>query len=68
MPTVMTPLTDSIVRCCRVATSYGESLLGDIPEDQFAHMPHPTMNHPAFCIGHLSVSAWRRAVNLPGVM
>jgi hypothetical protein len=30
-------------------------LVKDIPPAQFAHMPHPQMNHPAFCIGHLSL-------------
>jgi len=45
----------SILAPCRVCTSYGELLVKDIPADQFAHMPHPAMNHPAFCIGHLSL-------------
>jgi hypothetical protein len=34
---------------------YAELLVKDIPADKFAHMPHPTMNHPAFNIGHLSL-------------
>lgn len=55
MPTVMNPLADAVVRGCRSARGYGEMLVKDIPADQFAHMPHPTMNHPAFCIGHLSI-------------
>lgn len=36
-------------------TGYGEMLLKDIPAEQFAHMPHEMMNHPAFCVGHLSI-------------
>jgi len=36
-------------------TGYGEMLLKDIPSEQFAHMPHQRMNHPAFCVGHLSI-------------
>ena len=35
--------------------AYSELLLKDIPADKFAHMPHPTLNHPAFIIGHLSI-------------
>lgn len=37
----------------RVSIGYGELLVKDIPAAKFAHMPHPAMNHPAFCIGHL---------------
>jgi hypothetical protein len=36
------------------ALGYAEALLKDIPAERFAHMPHPTMNHPAFNIGHLA--------------
>ncbi len=39
----------------RLTLSYAERLLKDIPAGRFAHMPHPMMNHPAFCIGHLSL-------------
>lgn len=34
---------------------YAEKLLADIPADRFAHKPHPTMSHPAYYIGHLSI-------------
>lgn len=37
------------------ATFLGEKLVADIPAEKFAHMPHPTMNHAAFCLGHLSI-------------
>ena len=46
---------DYIVVPLRRAIGFGELLTKDIPPSQFAHMPHPTMNHPAFCIGHLSL-------------
>jgi hypothetical protein len=46
---------DYIVVPLRRAIGFGELLVKDIPASQFAHMPHPTMNHPAFCIGHLSL-------------
>lgn len=38
-----------------ITLRYAEMLLKDIPADKFAHMPHPSMNHPAFCIGHLAL-------------
>ena len=37
------------------AIGYAEVLVKDIPDDRFGHMPHPTMNHPAFNLGHLSL-------------
>jgi len=36
------------------ALDYAGALLKDIPAEKFGHMPHPTMNHPAFNIGHLA--------------
>jgi len=39
----------------RRTLGYADLLVKDIPADRFAFMPHPTMNHPAFCIGHLSL-------------
>jgi hypothetical protein len=38
-----------------IALRYAEMLVKDIPAEKFAHMPHPSMNHPAFCMGHLSI-------------
>ena len=40
---------------------YGRSLVKDIDPDRFTEQPHPTMNHPAFCIGHLSLYPARAA-------
>lgn len=34
---------------------YAESLAKDIPAEKFGHMPHPSMNHPAFNYGHLAL-------------
>ena len=34
--------------------NYARALLTDVPEDQFAHLPMPGFNHPAFCYGHLA--------------
>lgn len=48
---------DAIAQVLGATTGYGEVLLADIPAEQFAHMPHPNMNHPAFCIGHLAYYA-----------
>ena len=55
MTTTASPTGQAIVDCLKLCTGYGEMLTKDIPADQFAHMPHPTMNHPAFCIGHLAI-------------
>ncbi|MBX3373350.1 MAG: DinB family protein [Phycisphaeraceae bacterium] len=44
-----------ILPCMRRAVGYADLLVRDIPAVQFTHMPHPTMNHPAFCLGHLSL-------------
>jgi hypothetical protein len=44
-----------VLDCLRITLGYAEKLVKDIPAEQFAHMPHPTMNHPAFCLGHLSL-------------
>jgi hypothetical protein len=41
--------------CLRMTLEYAERLVADIPAEIFAHIPHPQMNHPAFCIGHLSL-------------
>jgi hypothetical protein len=34
---------------------YADLLVNDIPADKFAYMPVPTLNHPAFNMGHLSL-------------
>jgi len=34
---------------------YAHKVLDDIPADRFAFRPHPTMNHPAFYVGHLTL-------------
>ncbi len=39
----------------RSTLRYAELLAEDIPAESFHDMPHPTMNHPAFCFGHLSL-------------
>ena len=45
-----------IADCLDLTTGYGQLLAGDIPAEQFAHMPAPGMNHPAFCFGHVTLS------------
>lgn len=52
MPTTIAPM---LVTPAERTVGYAEALLKDIPEDRFGHMPHPTMNHPAFVLGHLSL-------------
>lgn len=39
----------------RKVVGYARMLVEDIPADRFTARPHPTMNHPAFCLGHLSL-------------
>jgi len=46
-----------IIDCMNLTLGYAEMLTADLSEEQFAHMPHPDMNHPAFCLGHLAVTA-----------
>jgi len=48
-------MIDIILGPARVSLGYGGMLVKDIPAERFAFRPHPTMNHPAFCIGHLSL-------------
>ena len=57
MPATLTKptLTDFVLGPARRTLGYAEKLVADIPADKFGHMPHPTMNHPAFCMGHLSL-------------
>ena len=54
--TTTTPCAaDLIVDSLKFSITYAGDLVQDVSEDQFTHMPHPTMNHPAFCLGHLSI-------------
>jgi hypothetical protein len=46
---------DVVIAPFKMTRGYAEALTKDIPADKFASMPHPTMNHPAFIIGHLSI-------------
>lgn len=45
----------AIADSLRSVLHLGELLSKDIPAEKFDHMPHPNMNHPAFCFGHLSI-------------
>lgn len=57
MPATLTKptLTDFVLGPARRTLDFAQLVTKDIPADTFAHMPHPTMNHPAFCLGHLSL-------------
>lgn len=49
-------LTASVIaRSLKTVIDLGEAIAKDIPSEKFAHMPHPNMNHPAFCFGHLAL-------------
>ena len=39
----------------RKAVGYARRLVEDIPAERFTERPAATMNHPAFCLGHLSI-------------
>jgi hypothetical protein len=53
--TTTTTSVEPIRSCLLVTTGYGQMLVADVPAEQFAHQPHPGMNHPAFCLGHLAI-------------
>jgi hypothetical protein len=55
MPQTANLTATAILDGLNVSLRYAELLLQDIPAEKFTHMPHPTMNHPAFCIGHLAL-------------
>ncbi len=55
MPVTACRVADFFLPCLTLTVDYAQSLVKDVPEGRFAHMPHPTMNHPAFCLGHLSL-------------
>jgi hypothetical protein len=55
MTTETTTLVEPIRACLITSTGYGQMLVADIPAEKFAHQPHPQMNHPAFCMGHLAI-------------
>lgn len=59
-------IADVIADPMAQAVGYAKLLVKDIPAEQFAHMPHPNMNHPAFNIGHLSIYP-NRAMELLGL-
>ncbi len=45
----------AIARALAVTLDYAKALLEPIPEELFAHLFHPQVNHPAFCVGHLAI-------------
>jgi hypothetical protein len=44
-----------ITICADRCVGYAEMLCKDIPAEKFGHMSVPTLSHPAFNIGHLSL-------------
>jgi hypothetical protein len=45
----------AIARALSVTLDYAKALLEPIPDGIFAHLYHPQVNHPAFCVGHLAI-------------
>ncbi|UCD74545.1 MAG: DinB family protein [Phycisphaerales bacterium] len=46
-----------IADCLQVCLGYGRMLVEDIPADKFFRLPQANMNHPAFLLGHITLSA-----------
>ncbi|HWB18657.1 MAG TPA: DinB family protein [Phycisphaerales bacterium] len=55
MSQTMSIAIESLVTPLARVIDYMDLLAKDIPDRHFGHMPHPNMNHPAFCYGHLSI-------------
>jgi len=53
--TTTVPITEVLVNGIELVTGYAKMLVEGIPAERFGHMPHEEMNHPAFCLGHLSI-------------
>ncbi|MCC6909620.1 MAG: DinB family protein [Phycisphaerales bacterium] len=51
----MTSSTQFLAGNLRITLGLADALARDIPADKFAFKPHPTINHPAWCFGHLSL-------------
>lgn len=51
----MTSSAQFLANNLRLALGYADGLAKDIPADKFAFKPHPTINHPAWCMGHLAL-------------
>lgn len=64
-------VTRSIGSACQatlgISVNYARSLLKEIEPGDFAHMPMPGFNHPAFCYGHLSLypNTWFEFIGRP---
>ncbi|MFG0329017.1 MAG: DinB family protein [Phycisphaerales bacterium] len=50
----MTTTAQYLANTLKTTLDYADRVAADIPADQFAHKPHPTINHPAWLYGHLS--------------
>lgn len=49
--------TEYLVHSLSFTMNYARALLKDVKEDDFAKLPMPNFNHPAFVYGHLAVTA-----------
>lgn len=52
-------LASLVLPSLRMSLGYADQLVRDVPADKFAHLPAKNINHPAWCIGHLSLYAER---------
>lgn len=50
-------MTDHVVYLYGFNLNYAERLVGDVPPEQMADQPGGVINHPAWSLGHLVVSA-----------
>ena len=47
---------DYLADCLQVCLMYGRMLVEDIPAEKFHRLPQANMNHPAFLLGHITIS------------
>src|SRR5262249_9370889 len=50
-------MLDSAIKVNSFLMGYCRRLLADIPEERMAEQPLPGVNHPAWILGHLAVTA-----------
>jgi len=48
---------DYFADCLQICLMYGRMLVEDIPAEKFFRLPQANMNHPAFLLGHITLSA-----------
>jgi hypothetical protein len=55
-------VADYFADCLQVCLMYGRLLVEDIPAEHFCLLPRANMNHPAFLLGHITLTTDRALV------